>query len=173
LDSVRDNLLFSLEDFSDSHPPACDFALSPEALAISFGPPFLGPQPECVLEADSYRLLTSLRGHLDMSLGGRRLKLKGLFAVKAEMLCHRCLSPFEAKVGDSFSESLDLSQDEGPDLDGLRLPLRDGRFDLTSLMREFFLIAVPFQVLCRPDCQGLCLSCGANLNLGPCPNCQK
>jgi uncharacterized protein len=24
--------------------------------------------------------------------------------------------------------------------------------------------------LCRPDCRGLCASCGADLNDGPCPH---
>jgi len=44
----------------------------------------------------------------------------------------------------------------------------DGMIDLAPLVRELSLLSVPIKVLCRPDCQGLCQECGANLNLGEC-----
>jgi uncharacterized protein len=44
----------------------------------------------------------------------------------------------------------------------------DGMIDLAPLVRELSLLALPIKVLCRPDCQGLCQECGANLNLGDC-----
>ena len=36
------------------------------------------------------------------------------------------------------------------------------------VVRELVLLDVPSTPLCRPDCAGLCLTCGANLNDGPC-----
>lgn len=40
--------------------------------------------------------------------------------------------------------------------------------DLSPLLREEIVINTPGQVYCREDCQGLCPTCGKNLNLGPC-----
>ena len=42
------------------------------------------------------------------------------------------------------------------------------QLDLRDLVREVVLLDAPNTPLCRPDCAGLCLTCGANLNDGPC-----
>jgi uncharacterized protein len=42
--------------------------------------------------------------------------------------------------------------------------------DLRALVREVLLLDVPSTPLCRPECAGLCLTCGANLNDERC-NC--
>jgi uncharacterized protein len=43
----------------------------------------------------------------------------------------------------------------------------DAILDLGPLLRDEAIIADTRGTLCRPDCQGLCPSCGANLNDGP------
>lgn len=40
--------------------------------------------------------------------------------------------------------------------------------DLKELLRSEILTAIPFKVLCRDDCKGLCPKCGKDLNEGPC-----
>ena len=40
--------------------------------------------------------------------------------------------------------------------------------DLTGVIREELVLDVPTLVLCREDCAGLCPTCGADLNAGPC-----
>ena len=44
----------------------------------------------------------------------------------------------------------------------------DGFIDLAPLARELTLLETPIQPVCRPDCQGLCLECGQNLNEADC-----
>jgi uncharacterized protein len=39
--------------------------------------------------------------------------------------------------------------------------------DLSEAVREAISLAEPIVVLCRPDCRGLCLVCGADLNADP------
>ncbi len=46
----------------------------------------------------------------------------------------------------------------------------EGIFDLTELIRQSVLVAVPIKTLCAEDCKGLCPHCAKNLNDGPC-NC--
>lgn len=44
----------------------------------------------------------------------------------------------------------------------------NGYIDLAPLLRELAWLGVPLQPLCKPDCQGLCMECGQNLNHGNC-----
>jgi uncharacterized protein len=44
--------------------------------------------------------------------------------------------------------------------------------DLAPQIREAIMMQVPDFPLCRPDCKGLCLQCGVNLNHQPC-TCKK
>ena len=41
--------------------------------------------------------------------------------------------------------------------------LEDDLVDLEPLLRDAVVLALPFQPLCRDDCPGLCLECGARL----------
>jgi uncharacterized protein len=44
----------------------------------------------------------------------------------------------------------------------------DGFIDLAPLVRELNVLATPIKPICRPDCQGLCMECGQNLNEADC-----
>lgn len=44
----------------------------------------------------------------------------------------------------------------------------NGYIDLSPLVREMAVLDMPLQPLCQPDCEGLCISCGHNLNEGDC-----
>ncbi len=39
---------------------------------------------------------------------------------------------------------------------------------LTEVLRELVLLAVPMQKLCQPECKGICPVCGQNRNLTAC-----
>ena len=57
---------------------------------------------------------------------------------------------------------MDLSEEP----DALRLDDHH-ELDLTETVREAISLAEPLVPLCRPDCRGLCLECGADLNADP------
>jgi uncharacterized protein len=44
--------------------------------------------------------------------------------------------------------------------------------DLSEVIRQDLLLAIPPSPICRSKCAGLCATCGKNLNEGPC-NCQR
>lgn len=81
----------------------------------------------------------------------------------AELACTRCLR--------QWSEPLEVSAvqlfEETPDEDGYALE-PDGSVDLTGPVRDEIALAVPLRPLCRPDCAGLCPTCGTDLNEDPC-----
>jgi uncharacterized protein len=48
------------------------------------------------------------------------------------------------------------------------LDVRASTVDLGQAVREELVLRVETFPLCRPDCAGLCPTCGADLNAGPC-----
>ena len=89
--------------------------------------------------------------------------------------CARCLGstdcPLQVHFEEEYIPVLDansgarirVAADEG----GFRIG-PDFMLYLREPIRQYVLISEPLKPLCRPDCAGLCLSCGADLNRGPC-----
>lgn len=87
--------------------------------------------------------------------------------------CGRCLETYTFPLSAHFSLVLVPSealprQAELTD-DDLDLSYYSGEeIDLTPLIDEQIILALPTRPLCSEDCKGLCASCGGNLNLEPC-----
>ncbi len=82
------------------------------------------------------------------------------FQVSLEGPCMRCLKDASPEL---TVEAREVSQPG--EAAELRSPyLKDEVLDLRSWARDALALATPTQVLCRPDCAGLCPECGANLN---------
>jgi uncharacterized protein len=86
------------------------------------------------------------------------------FTVRLHGPCFRCLD--DAVV----ERALDVREYQATkaDSDELATPyLTDSRLDLTAWARDSLALALPDQILCRPDCAGLCPVCGKDLNDEP------
>ncbi len=104
--------------------------------------------------------------------GPGRFYFSGHLAGTSRDSCRRCLVEVDTPVTDDvhllFAES--GGEDDGlDDPDVYMIEARDHHLDLRPAMREQWLLAVPALVTCREDCKGLCVNCGADLNLGACP----
>jgi uncharacterized protein len=78
--------------------------------------------------------------------------------------CYRCLNDAVLELPISAREY----QATNPDSEELRTPyLDDDRLDLSAWARDAVALALPEQILCRPDCAGLCPICGKDLNAEP------
>jgi uncharacterized protein len=90
---------------------------------------------------------------------GWALRLR--FAAGLEGPCMRCLEPAAPEFHVDVRE---VSQPGGGD--ELQSPYvsEAGELDLAGWAHDALALAVPDQILCRPDCAGLCPICGANLN---------
>lgn len=73
--------------------------------------------------------------------------------------CSRCLEP----TGASFDLVLREVFEEDP-VEDETYPLRSDEIDLEQPLRDLVVPDLPTVPLCRPDCVGLCPTCGANLN---------
>ncbi len=73
----------------------------------------------------------------------------------------RCLDPAGA---DLEVEAREVDQHDTED-EELRSPyVVDDELDLGRWAHDAALLALPTQILCRPDCAGLCPICGESLN---------
>ena len=102
-----------------------------------------------------------LDARLDVSKttgSGYALRLR--FEAELAGPCMRCLSPAEPRFE---IEAREVSQPgAGEELES---PYVDhGVLDLRSWAHDALALALPAQILCRPDCAGLCPVCGVDLN---------
>ena len=125
-----------------------------------------GPQSLAGLSSEQVLEVDFVRGTIQVIRVQGGLLVQGNIDSPLLLECVRCLEPFV------FPATLELE-------DTFRLPGaslkpetyavgNDGRLDLTPLLREQCWLAVPMKPLCHPDCRGLCLQCGVNLNSESC-----
>lgn len=81
--------------------------------------------------------------------------------------CRRCLAPVSGTLSVEVREIYRPRQ-PGEEDDEETYPLSGDQLDLRPLARDALLLNLPLAPLCRSDCAGLCASCGADLNEGPC-----
>jgi len=110
----------------------------------------MGVLPGSPVEMD-VRLESVMEGVL--ASGSARVRLTGE--------CARCLGPIEDDLDVTFQElyvypESDAEEDEAARLDGELL-------DLEPVLRDAVVLALPFRPVCRADCPGLCVECGARL----------
>jgi uncharacterized protein len=113
---------------------------------------------------------------------------------KADVYCSRCLASYTERIHgevDHMFVTAPTSAHEGPprgshsrgkiavesiagDDDGPAAdepdtsPVVDGQIDIAPLVMEALSLGLPMKPLCRPDCKGLCPTCGCNLNETKC-----
>src|SRR4051812_5690372 len=75
--------------------------------------------------------------------------------------CARCLEPFDDEIDVEFQE-LYVYPESDAEEDGARR-LDGDLLDLEPTGRDAVVLALPFQPVCQPDCEGLCPDCGARL----------
>ena len=128
---------------------------------------------------------SSLRATFHKISGG--VLLQGEFAAEILAPCHRCLLDTRVKMPVSFMLNLipkDLvERADSADADDVEAAAKAGSFDLEDadeelfngktidldpILREQVLLALPMRVVCREDCNGLCATCGQNLNEAKC-----
>jgi uncharacterized protein len=102
-------------------------------------------------------------------------ELRGKLHAKVSIPCARCLKPVELPIDVKFSErfvpAVSWRDEEAHELreEDLNLAVFDGEaIELDDVVREEILLAIPGQVLCREDCQGLCPVCGVDRNESSC-----
>ena len=111
----------------------------------------------------------------NVRLSGTELFVNGHVDTCVEVDCDRCLKPINLPISSDF----ELEYITGNDYEATRnveltedlmsVSVFDGEtIDVAEIIKEQILLAVPTRSLCKPDCKGFCLTCGADKNLGEC-----
>ena len=98
------------------------------------------------------------------------LMLEGSADTTLELVCDRCLKPFRQELRLPVSTLLaeTLEDEENDEI----VLLEDGAVDLDEVFTTALVLSMDYKHVCDQDCKGLCATCGANLNEGPC-GCRK
>ena len=121
--------------------------------------------------AEDLRLARPIEGEVRLSRTGRSILARAHLSTAIDGYCSRCLRPVVAPIDVEIQEealpSIDIDTglpvDRADEPDALRLDDHH-ELDLGEPIREAISLAEPIALLCRPDCRGLCLVCGADLN---------
>lgn len=102
---------------------------------------------------------------------GEGILATGIVRAHVVGVCDRCLDEAQLDVAGEVDEYylfhepdegvLEVDEEEGPDY---RLVLPDSTIDLSDAVASAFVMEIPYVLLCRDDCAGLCPVCGENLN---------
>ena len=122
----------------------------------------------------SLRCTSPVKGKIQLSNAGSLLLLEGEIRTEVRLECSRCLTDFTlpvetgvqeefrlVKVGDAV-RVLPMEEDASTEV------IDNNILNVQELIRQSLLLVLPIQPLCRPDCQGLCPTCGENLNMRKC-----
>ncbi len=119
----------------------------------------------------SFELPEGLTYDVALTNTGEGILATGIVRGRAVTACDRCLEPASVDIAAELScyylreEPVDEVEDEE---DFGLIDEADGTVDLAEAIQGAVAMDMPFVVLCREDCKGLCPRCGANLNEGPC-----
>ena len=124
---------------------------------------------------DDDAAVNNVQGDASLLRTDRGLLVTLRAAARLKGACSRCLAPLELPIEIDFQEEFipvvdpvsgtHIASDEAEDSFVIDADLM---LDLGEALRQYALMSMPGKPLCRPDCAGLCPSCGANLNEGPC-----
>jgi len=130
-------------------------------------------------ETGECRFLAPLRIHLNVAREYDHIRASGRVETSIRLDCSRCLAEFHICIDSPFTifymRDEGLGQDEDVELaeeDMISATYEGDEIDFTSEITEQVILAIPFKPLCSEDCKGLCIKCGAELNIADC-SCSK
>ncbi len=110
-----------------------------------------------------------LHVELEAQMAGPDVVVRGELRGSVAGQCRRCLEPLVLEITEPVSALFtDAVQADDADGEVYALPARARMLDLSGMVRENFLLAVPQFAVCDEGCRGLCPHCGANLNERDC-----
>jgi uncharacterized protein len=122
---------------------------------------------------DGLELAEPIAGHVRLTRTNRGILADARLTTQLAGECARCLrplsSPIDVVLDEEYLPSVDLHAghpvDTGEEPDALRLSDHH-ELDLEPSIRDAISLAEPIAPLDRPDCPGLCVTCGLPLDEG-------
>ncbi|MCX7991834.1 MAG: DUF177 domain-containing protein [Proteobacteria bacterium] len=121
---------------------------------------------------NSTKLLEPFSIHMELTSVGEDVEVYGDFSAELSFSCDRCLCDASLKLKEKFHYILmpkkeseeELLEDEETELSYFE----GDEIDLTELAVEQLMLSIPYKLLCKTGCKGICPKCGTNLNEETC-----
>lgn len=91
----------------------------------------------------------------------------GDFTTVVRLECSRCLDRYELRVNGELEELFVFRPEGEADEEKDVFPIRGNKIDLEPVLYQLVISEIPFKPVCRPDCGGICPTCGKNKNKFP------
>lgn len=114
--------------------------------------------------------LQNLHGTVTIGRTPQGLVVQGKFSAETVLECVRCLKQFIYPLDWEFTELYAFTKKSVSESE-LLVP-DDAHLDIAPLIREYALLEIPINPLHDPDCKGLCIECGQDLNIKDCGHSQ-
>ena len=119
--------------------------------------------------------IDNVSGNLHLTRSSHGILVKGTITASTTVTCSRCLKT------SNYTTIFDVEDEFLPEVNMLKRNTKVGDFetctiinsdnilDLSEIIRQSVLLSIPIKPLCNPNCNGLCIICGQNLNEVTCP----
>jgi uncharacterized protein len=122
--------------------------------------------------APDVELAGPLNGSLRFQRTNRGILVRGSLEAPVRRTCARCLEAFvepaRIQISEEYVPSIDPETGASVERDAadeaVQLIDEHHEIDLGPVLRDEFALTEPMHPLCRPDCPGLCVECGARLD---------
>lgn len=123
-----------------------------------------------------FRILSPVSADLTLLKTDREVFIRGVLTSSVKLQCARCLKEFEHKISSRIENIYVLTSGKEKKEREHELTSEDinvnyltgNEIDINALLLEQLSLDIPMQLVCRPDCKGLCPKCGADLNQTRC-----
>ena len=106
------------------------------------------------MDREDIRLLEPFDVQAFIRLADEELVVNAQIRCPLHLLCARCLEEFTSTVQTDAIYSYEVQPSDV--------------VDITEDVRQEIILSYPMIPLCRPNCRGLCRTCGQNLNAASC-----
>lgn len=144
-----------------------EFEDFPASVSLTAGPESFSPFAEGVVG------ITQIRVHVTIQKSGEEFFCQATVVGQIVAECARCLAEFPTEISGRISFIVKVG--EAPAVGGVQEDKEEYVFmntdqlaDLTEVVRQELLLAMPMKPLCMEECKGLCPRCGVNLNTKTC-----
>jgi len=128
----------------------------------------LAPEDPALADLDlRFRAPVLVTGELQATNDGDYL-WRGHVQARVQGECRRCLADVTLELDEDIITVFSANPDLVDDPSVYPVDPEAAVIDVTPAVREEVVLRVSAFPLCRPECQGLCPRCGADLNAGPC-----
>ncbi len=108
------------------------------------------------------------RLELEVNYRERSVIVRGRLDARFGIPCSRCLEDASFAVTEEVFAVYSMDDSLDADTPAVRIPRSGRQVSILDAVREAVILSVPGKTLCRDDCRGICIVCGANLNSTRC-----